>query len=180
MASSDFPDPLNSSSEHLKLDNAEEFLSRLADREIDRMIGPNGTRYDLQPITEEDEALEADPPPLAKRATPVQELNAQMGNFFEKVRAKELDPPTPAPSAMEPIDDEPSPTRERAARSVRSSLLAPMEEPIPGYLKPFVWISGPVLDLSPGARFAVSAISILAFAASLSALAYVLVLWHQG
>jgi len=81
---------------------------------------------------------------------------------------------------MEPIDDEPSPMRETASQRARSALIAPIEEPIPAHLKPFVWISGPVLDLSPGMRFAVSAASILCFLGSLSALAYVLMLRHQG
>lgn len=176
MPPSDLPDPLNSSSENLRLDDAEEFLSRLADQEIDRMIGPNGTRYDLEPISDDEDALQVDPP-LATRATPVQELNAQMDNFFEKVRTKEFAPPAPSPATMKPLDDEPSPSRERASRN---ALIAPIEEPIPAYLRPFVWISGPVLDLSPRARFAVSGVSILCFVGSLSALAYVLVLRHQG
>ena len=177
MPPSDFPDPLNSSSENLRLDDAEEFLSRLADQEIDRMIGPNGTRYDLEPISEDEDALQADTPPLASRATPVQELTAQMDHFFEKVRTKEVAPPSPAPATIEPLDDEPSPSRDRASRH---ALIAPIEEPIPAYLRPFVWISGPVLDLSPRTRFAVSAVAILCFAGSFSALAYVLVLRHQG
>lgn len=175
---SEMPDPLNDSL-HLPLDNVEELLSRLADQEINRMIGPNGTRYDLDPIQ-----LEPVPePPIASRATPVQEVTAQLDNFFDALRTRDSDAPPPESQELyaPPTAPAPIPTEHFASEDgSRRALIAPIDEPpLSFYLRLLAWLNGPVLDMSPRARVGVSVVSILSFIGSVSALVYVLTL-RQG
>ena len=167
------PDPLNDSP-RLQLDNVEDFLSRLADQEIDRMIGPNGTQYDIVPIAPE--SLDAQPP-VAARATPVQELNAQLDTFFDQMRTRGSVPPPPA----RVLEEEPiSPaTQHQPMQSPRAALMAPIEEPLPAYLRPIAWLNAPVIAMPRAGRVAASIVSLLTFAGSIWALAYVLTL-RQG
>jgi hypothetical protein len=181
---SELPDPLNDS-QHLQLDNVEDLLSRLADREINRMIGPNGTQYDLVPLE-----TDATHRPQVARATPVQAPNAQLDSFFGALHSRPAAPPAPAPVIVEPPQQPaisrveiPPPPRTHIdhahaeARS-RQALIAPIEPPPNAIVRMFAWLNGPVLDMSPRGRAAVSLFSVLAFLGSLSALGYVLMLRH--
>ena len=187
---SDLPDPLNDS-QHLQLDNVEDLLSRLADQEINRMIGPNGTQYDLLPVDPNSSSPSL--PKIVRRATPTEELDAQLGTFFGGLRAREPAPvviPPAAPLIEE--DDEPAPrpvVRVKApprmqmdhlhneARS-RQALIAPIEPPAPAIVRMLAWLNGPVIDMSPRGRTVVSVFSILIFLGSVAALGYVLMLKH--
>jgi hypothetical protein len=185
---SDLPDPLNDS-QHLQLDNVEDLLSRLADQEINRMIGPNGTQYELLPV--DPDSSSSSLPKIVKRPTPVQELDAQLGSFFGGLQSRELAPPAPVVE-QEPVEAvvrpvarvEAPPAKQRIDNSLnearsRQALIAPIDPPAPAIVRMLAWLNGPVMDMSPRGRLAVSIVSLLVFAGSVSALGYVLML-RQG
>ncbi len=204
--SADFPDPMNASNhgddDELAPGKHDELISQLAGDDIARMLAPDANwQPEPSPLREPVVlAPVAKPPPPAQR--PVEELTAQLDRIFEEVRRNKA---SASQAAMTPIADEeleesvhcvdvsappvdPEPVLVMRRRDEvieqndpsgepRNTLIAPLEEdPLPPLLRPLAWLNAPVLDLSAGARLAVSIVSLLSFVGSVSALVYVLML----
>jgi hypothetical protein len=114
----------------------------------------------------------------------------------ERVEAPTFEPyrPPAQPDSEPPIahahfiDAEPVLVMRRRADEVeetireepRQTLIAPLEEdPLPPALRPLAWLNAPVADAGPRVRLLASVVSLLSFAASVSALVYVIVLRQQ-
>ncbi|HYO09704.1 MAG TPA: hypothetical protein VER17_12090 [Tepidisphaeraceae bacterium] len=201
----DLPDPLDRSDD-LSLDNTnpDDLISQLAGEEIARLLAPDANWQPAEvphapAATSSSSSAALKPSPRRDAETPVEELAAQLDQLFEEIRqGKPVDPPPPRESPFDNPLPEPQPLFELAEpvlvmrrrpddieESVRDeprqTLIAPLEEdPLPPVLRSLAWLNAPVIDAGVKVRMGVSVLSLVAFAGSLSALAYVLVLRQQN